>query len=447
MSALPGAGAAPSSASVFFDVDGLGAAVQRAWDAAHRDERALPGIALDALAELPPPAFELADVTRYLIEPRAVQNLAARQFSDMPLVVYQGAGFYIELLIWVDGSTSIHQHGFSGVFRVIEGSSLHSVYDFQPTRRINSRAFVGDIRCISLDYLKAGDQRRITSGPKGLAHALFHLDRPSVTLVIRTVKDSDSGPQLSFHPPSLALHGRREDAVVGRLERWFGVASKLGPGALPGTVMQELSGLDFESCAALVLRNPQATLAASRVTPWQRALGAASPFRAALASAYGAELADVLMQALLEAEKFEDLVKMRDFIADPDLRFFVALLLNGRSSPQIQAAILGRTPGVNPVTFCADAIVKFASSDYDALAKRFPWIRTLRENLQRVGDEAPTVVRRVLSSRWAEPLADPCFSESPLRADLCSSIVGVPAFKPLLQQNESSADGEIGIVA
>ena len=294
---------APSSASVFFDVDGLGAAVQRAWDAAHRDERALPGIALDALADFPPPAFSLADVTRYLIEPRVVQDLAARQFSDMPLVVYRGAGFYIELLIWVDGSMAIHRHGFSGVFRVIEGSSLHSVYDFRPTRRINSRTFVGDIRCASLDYVKAGDQRRITSGPGGLAHALFHLDRPSVTLVIRTLTDSDSGPQLSFHPPSLALRIRREDSVVDMLQRWLGVSSRLGA-ALPETVMRELPGLDFERCAALVLRNPRAALAVNRVTPWQRALGVPSPLRAALASAYGAELADVLIRALLEAEKF-----------------------------------------------------------------------------------------------------------------------------------------------
>ena len=87
------------------------------------------------------------------------------------------------------------------------------------------------------------------------------------------------------------------------------------------------------------------------------------------------------MQALLEEEKFQDLVKMRDFITDPDLRFFVALLLNGRSSRQIRAAILERTPGVNPVAFCADAVVKLATSEYDALGERFPWIRTLRGSL------------------------------------------------------------------
>ena len=431
----PAARTARSSASVLFDVDGLGGAVQRAWDAAHRDERALPGIALDALAEFPPPAFELADVTRHLIEPRTVQDLAARQFSDMPLVVYRGAGFYIELLIWVDGSTSIHQHGFSGVFRVIAGSSLHSLYEFRPTRRINSRAFVGDIRCVGLDYLRTGDQRRITSGPRGLAHALFHLDRPSITLVIRTVTDPDSGPQLSLHPPSLALHHRRGDSVLDGLDRWFRAASKLGPGALPDTAMQELPRLDFERCAALVLRHPRAALAASRVTPWLRAIGAASPLRAALASAYGAELADVLVRALLEAEKFEDLVKMRGFITDPDLRFFVALLLNGRSSPQIQAAILKRTPGANPVAFCADAIVKLASSEYDALAERFPWTRALRENLRRAGDDAPAVVRRVLSGGRAGRLSDPYFSESPHRTGLRSSIVGAPAFEALLQQD------------
>jgi hypothetical protein len=40
----------------------------------------------------------------------------------------QELGTRIEALFWVDGTTSIHQHSFSGAFQVLAGKSIHSRY-------------------------------------------------------------------------------------------------------------------------------------------------------------------------------------------------------------------------------------------------------------------------------------------------------------------------------
>ena len=125
-------------------IPALGARVQKAWDAAERNEKALPDIALDALKDFEPPEFRLQDVSRFLLTTKTAQPARARVFSDMPVNVHRGDGFYIEILIWVDGTTSIHQHSFSGAFLVLHGSSLHSVYRFEEAKRINSRTRAGE---------------------------------------------------------------------------------------------------------------------------------------------------------------------------------------------------------------------------------------------------------------------------------------------------------------
>src|SRR5438552_1277938 len=46
-------------------------------------------------------------------------------FGEPELVVYSHPRFYIQLLFWMDGTTEIHQHEFSGAFHVMHGSSIH----------------------------------------------------------------------------------------------------------------------------------------------------------------------------------------------------------------------------------------------------------------------------------------------------------------------------------
>src|SRR5262245_29195100 len=91
------------------------------------DEHALPDIAADALTRVELDAARLDQLAEFLIGTN-IEQQPSLQFSNLPPVVYRCEDFYIELLVWIDATTTIHQHAFSGAFRVLVGSSFHSVY-------------------------------------------------------------------------------------------------------------------------------------------------------------------------------------------------------------------------------------------------------------------------------------------------------------------------------
>jgi len=124
------------------------------------------------------------------------------EFGEPSIVVYRSETFYIQVLFWTDGTTSIHQHSFAGAFGVLAGSSLHAGYEFDGPELQSSSLQVGHVCFVSAELLGQGDVRPIKM--KGSAHALFHLDRPSVSVVVRTPGYSEVS-QYNYIRPFLAI--------------------------------------------------------------------------------------------------------------------------------------------------------------------------------------------------------------------------------------------------
>ncbi|MFN2514442.1 MAG: hypothetical protein ABR568_23900, partial [Pyrinomonadaceae bacterium] len=45
------------------------------------------------------------------------------RFGNPPITLFAGPRFHIDVYYWLDGTTSIHQHSFTGAFQVLLGSS------------------------------------------------------------------------------------------------------------------------------------------------------------------------------------------------------------------------------------------------------------------------------------------------------------------------------------
>src|ERR1051326_7259303 len=98
----------------------LGAGIEQRWRQKNYSEEAFPTIAADALAEAD--AITNVDPWEIVRQLHAVTDLPHQsiedKFSDLPVVLYHGLRFHIDVYFWLDGTTSIHQHGFSGAFQV-----------------------------------------------------------------------------------------------------------------------------------------------------------------------------------------------------------------------------------------------------------------------------------------------------------------------------------------
>src|SRR5437868_5686736 len=142
-------------------------------------------IARSALDERPPAGrVDLAALMRDFLLSDEQPFQTDSDFGEPELVAYGHPRFYVQLLFWMDGTTAIHQHEFSGAFHVMHGSSIHAHYAFERAQPVTPYLRVGNVRMKTIELLESGRTVPIISGP-GAIHSLFHLDSPSVTVVVR----------------------------------------------------------------------------------------------------------------------------------------------------------------------------------------------------------------------------------------------------------------------
>lgn len=321
----------------------LGNLVYRRWQSKDFDERAFPELAAAALRELPPDrhATYREVVEAFVFDSTLPVQPRDTKFGQPPLMVYESSGFFIEVLCWVDGTTAIHQHAFSGAFHVMAGSSIHSTYRFEPRRRINAAMEIGELSPTGSELLCRGDVRPIAPG-RGFIHALFHLDRPSVSVVVRTKGEAEHGPAWAYLRPGVAYdpfadRDRDTRARVQQLLRALSLTDRAGYDRFVDRIVAER---DLET-VFLAARHchEQAMVAPHRVDPERLE---------AVLEAVDARFGDdarTVRSTLDQAVRDGDLARRREEIHGAEHRFFLALLLNVPTRARLLDLVAAHTPG------------------------------------------------------------------------------------------------------
>jgi hypothetical protein len=312
----------------------LGRRVRMRWQAENFLLSAFPGIAQAALDEEPPAAqVDLASFTRAFLREDEQPGQTTSGFGQPELFVFDDPRFYIQLLFWLDGTTQIHQHEFSGAFHVLAGSSLHSEFAFANVRPVTAHFRLGDLRLSRTELLPTGRTVPITSG-SGDIHSLFHLETPSVTLVVRTHSDPGTGPQFTYLPPHVAVDPFFNDALTTRRLQLLDALERTDAEDYADIVRGMVAGLDYER-GFFTLQNCLNPL--RERGEWEETWAVFAEKHGALA-AYAAPTLDEIVWR-------DHLVGLRGTIEDPDHRFFLALLLSVENGPEILRVVAERFPG------------------------------------------------------------------------------------------------------
>src|SRR3954469_16466644 len=224
----------------------IGQTVLERWKRENFSLAKFPQIACTALDERPPAKqLNLAALIRDFLLNEEQPFQTDSDFGEPELVVYSHPRFYIQLLFWMDGTTDIHQHEFSGAFHVMHGSSIHAHYEFEKARSVTPYLRVGNVRNKKIDLLESGRTVPIVSGQRTV-HSLFHLDSPSVTVVVRTQHDPGTGPQFNYLPPHIAIDPHFSDKLMMRRKQLLDVLEQSGESDYVELVMEMIADLDFE---------------------------------------------------------------------------------------------------------------------------------------------------------------------------------------------------------
>lgn len=318
----------------------LGALIEQEWLKLSYDEEAFPRLAVNALEQSPPrEKVEVVDIVDWLFGASHAfrQPSDRRLFGEPPIMLFQGPRFYIEALFWFSSTTDIHAHAFSGAFTVLGGSSVHSHWRFLPERTVNSRLLCGRLERLSSEVLRPGNVQPIRSGDR-LIHQLFHLDLPSVTIVVRTYHDVQHLPQYKYLPPGLAID---PEDVDGLRARRLLLLDRMARGQIEGlrryaSKLIESSDLEtlYYMFAALTHRKVDKTLLGTLYEEARQRHG---------------EIIDLFMGVCEGERRTRIAAALRSKITDPEARFLLALLMLMPDRDAIYEAIQSRYPGTEPL--------------------------------------------------------------------------------------------------
>jgi hypothetical protein len=330
----------------------LGAEVEILWREKNYNEDLLPEIAAKVLTEFDIPAkMSPWEVTSWVLNQTELpfqQDLPAR-FSDVPYTVARFPRFHIDVYFWYNSTTAIHQHGFCGAFQVFEGSSIHSTYEFEMQNKLNFFAEIGNLTLRNVELLNKGGVREIADGRKFI-HALFHLDNPSVTLIIRTHRSPLSSPQFSYMQPGLAIDPFFEEPNFIKKLQTASMLLKLKRDDADEQIANWLKNTDAQLSYVILsnLKHQFSNANAESVFGIKQENNRFGNLLKIAKSKHG-EIVDIFNDVIINQEKINEISQKRAVVTDSELRFFLAILMNVDDKRKVFLLIKERFPNSDPL--------------------------------------------------------------------------------------------------
>ena len=178
-----------------------------------------------------------------------------------------------------------------------------------------------------------GDLEPIRSGDE-LIHSVFHLETPSVTIVVRTNTDVENQPQYRYHRPGLAIDPFYKDANVLRRVQMLAFLDKVNSPRFAD--IAELSIVNSDLYGAYLIFDYL------RFSP--NGLKVFDSLIDVARQRHGSDI-DRLRAVLEESDREAVIRSRRAFVTLPDHRFLLALLMNVPSRDAILDIVSRRFPG------------------------------------------------------------------------------------------------------
>ena len=343
-------------------VKSLGTEIERRFGAVHYESSMLPEIAGEEL--------QRANLANRISYKELLQSLVASnsikqsydKFSDFQQTVWHGEYFQIDFLLWLNSKTGKHQHGFCGAFQVIQGSSCQSTFLFSRSKCINDRLELGEVNWLNTKILRRGDVQKICGGQEFI-HSVTHLQKPSMTLLVRSVNTPQHLPQWSYYSPCVRMNPfvapQRIDYTLTKKIRAVDVAWECDLDFGDELANQVLERCDLETAFRFMILADRPTCD-GQAQKWKDAV------HHRLMSRWP-KFWPSLKKAVDENDRVLEVGRKRKTVSDPHQRFILEVLLTVPDRDAILDLVSAEFPNEDPREFIAS---KIASVDSDECPKK-----------------------------------------------------------------------------
>jgi hypothetical protein len=408
----------------------LGEVIEKRWRHQNYSEQQFPQISADVLAEANLPSrVDPWDIIRWVHTSTTLpeQKDVPGRFGNPPITLFCGSRFHIDVYYWLDGTTSIHQHAFTGAFQVLLGSSIHSHYRFREDRILNEHFSVGELELQAVDLLQVNDIKQIKPG-KQYIHSLFHLERPSATITIRTEHTPSAALQYEYRKPYFAVNPFFQNVSMMKKEQTISLLLGMKHKEADAMLSDLVTSSDFHTTYFILLEAAH-HLRSNQLDELFGLSKGRERFNALLEKARSVhgELVDKFVSVLEEQDRQQDIINRRGTITGEEHRFFLALLLNVPSREKILELVKQRFPEVDPVEKILDWVEEMSQTR--VLGSKEP--NAL--GIEGFGDEHVLVLENQLRGKTPEQINHTTTYDTRSNLNLLAQqLQNAPLFKSLL---------------
>ena len=313
--------------------------LQTRWLATGYREASFPSVCAEVLLESEPARhLDMTSLLRWGLgaDRLPLQIDADASFGEPPLTVFANERFHITLYFWLNGTPDIHDHGFSGAFTVLKGTSLHTTFRFDPRETVNDHLMLGTLTEHGVELVGRGDVREIQACGATI-HSLYHLERPSLSMVVRTHRNVFSRPQYIYSRSGVAWNPSHDRLELKRRLQLMKFVRVVEPEELVDHAAKWLESTDA-AAAFIGLRGLVASLPMAEGDELLARIETRLP------------MVTTLVRGVVENDRREmAITHPRATVSDPELRFFLAVLVNVHGRETALRVIQERFPDRDPV--------------------------------------------------------------------------------------------------
>lgn len=125
-------------------------------------------------------------------------------FGEPNIIAWSSDRFRIELSYWYGNTTTLHDHAFSGAFRVLVGAAVENTYKFEGEIVASPLLTIGKLERIGITLLELGSISQFPA-TRDYLHGVVPVICPTCILTIRTHRDKSPNLQREFLWPNIAF--------------------------------------------------------------------------------------------------------------------------------------------------------------------------------------------------------------------------------------------------
>ncbi len=189
------------------DARRLGADVEKSWEKTGNDAEVFPEIAGTAIERhaLHERFDQLEFATWFGRSVGLHSHLDTGSASRSPsLTLWRNDRFVVDLQFWSAPDTTFRDHGYSGAFAILTGETIHCIYRLEFIAHPEPGIMLAKLDLETVDQLREGMVQSVYQ-ERPFIHRPRHIDRPTVTLSVRSIPTPLPVGHYEYYRPGFAI--------------------------------------------------------------------------------------------------------------------------------------------------------------------------------------------------------------------------------------------------